>query len=99
MPKESSLNRNCAALVRHRGGWARSVPQGIQSAGMSDMIGVYRGVPLVFEMKLPGKENTLTALQAETLAQAKAAGAVARVITRKTDVERILNAIDRKRDR
>lgn len=98
MPKESTLRKGCTALINRRGGWARSVPQGLTSAGMADVLGVYRGVPLVLETKLPGKEHTLTELQAETLRRAKAAGAVARMITYKSQVKKILDAIDKKRD-
>lgn len=97
--KESTLKKNCAKLVRDRGGWARSIPQGIHSAGMADLLGVYRGYCLVWETKLPGKENTLTKLQAEVLAQAKAAGAVAMVITTTTQARKVLDAIDRKKDK
>lgn len=75
------------------------MPQGIHSAGMADVLGCYRGVCLVLETKLPGREGTLTALQAETLRRAKAAGAVARVITLKSQVKKILDAIDYMKDK
>lgn len=95
---EANLNSNMAATIRKRGGWARKMQAGLAGAGLPDVIGVYRGVTLFLEGKLPGKENTLTKLQAETLAQAKKAGAVARVITSTDQVKKLLDAIDRKKD-
>lgn len=99
MAKESTLKKNCSKLIRDKGGFARSVPGGPHGAGMSDIIGVYRGVALILECKLPGKEHTLTDLQAETLQSAKSAGAVARMITSKSQVAAILDKIDQLKDR
>ncbi len=97
--KESTLKRSCVTVIRQRGGWAKSAPQGIHSAGMADLFGVYRRVALVIETKLPGREGTLTKLQAETLDQAKKAGAIARVVTTKQQMTDILDRIDRKLDK
>ena len=74
------------------------MPQSMHTAGMADVIGCYRRYTLVIETKLPGKERTLTKLQAETLKKAKAAGAIARMVTTVGQVKAILDAIDRKID-
>ena len=99
MPSEATLRKSCTALIRARGGWARTVPQGIHSAGMADVVFFYRGYGGLLETKLPGRESTLTKLQAETLRQAKAAGAIAEVITSKKQVAELLDKIDRVRDK
>lgn len=96
MPSEADLSKKLIGLIKKRGGWARKAPGGIHGAGHADVYGVYRGRALIIETKLPGKEKTLTALQAATLESFGNAGAVARMITSVQQLERILNAIDRK---
>lgn len=99
MPKESTLKKGCAELIRQRGGFARSIPQGIHTAGMGDLVAVYRGYGIVIETKLPGKEKTLTPLQAETLRKVRAAGGIGVVITTRQQVRDLLNKIDSIKDR
>lgn len=94
---EAKLSKNIGALIRKRGGWARKMAGGIQSAGLPDIIGMYRGYGLWLEVKMPGKEKNLTKLQAQTLKEAKAAGAVAIVVTSTDQVKKLLDKIDTKR--
>lgn len=96
--KESTLKKNAAARIRQRGGWAKSIAAGPASAGLPDLIFWYRGYGGGLEAKLPGKEHTLTKLQAETLAGMKAGGAIALMFTTVKQVEKILDAIDEKKD-
>jgi hypothetical protein len=95
---EADLNKKAAERIRKRGGWARKMVGGLQSAGLPDVIGVYRQVFLGLEGKLPGKEDTLTKLQAKTLEEIKAAGGVARMYTSVEQVDKLLDAIDKKLD-
>lgn len=96
---ESTLNKNAAALIRKRGGWARKLHGGIHGRGLPDIVGAYRGHALLLEGKLPGKEKTLTKLQAQTLKEGKDAGAVTAVFTTTTRINQILDQIDRHYER
>jgi hypothetical protein len=98
MPKEKDLKRDCVKLIKDRGGWARSIPSGPLGAGFPDFMFFYRGYGGGLETKLPGKEKTLTKIQANTLKEIKNNGGIAMVITDKRQVTAILNAIDRKKD-
>lgn len=52
-----------------------------QSRGLPDVIGCYKGMFFGLEVKLPGKEKTLTKLQIKKLADIKAAGGAAGMVT------------------
>lgn len=92
---EATLSKNIAELIRKRNGWARKSHGGIYMAGWPDVIAVYRRHALFLEVKLPGKEGTLTKLQAATLAEAKKAGAIAMMVTSTAQVKAVLDKIDR----
>jgi hypothetical protein len=49
--------------------------------GLPDIVGCHKGIFFAIEVKLPGKEKTLTKLQAKKLRDLKAAGAVTMVAT------------------
>lgn len=74
------------------------MPGGPLGAGLPDLFFFYRGYGGGLEVKLPGKEHTLTKLQAETLAGIKKGGGIARMVTSVRQVDLLLNAIDKKRD-
>lgn len=92
--KEGTLSGKMARRVRDRGGWCRKVHGGTYGAGWPDLMGVYKGLALCIEVKLPGKENTVTELQAETLAGLRAAGAVALVLSSMRQLNHVLDCID-----
>jgi len=92
--KEGALSAKMAKRVRERGGWMRKVAGGPYGAGWPDNVGVYRGVMLAIEVKLPSKERTLTALQAQTLEDLRKAGAVALMLTSVRQLEHVLDCID-----
>lgn len=52
-----------------------------QSRGLPDIIGCYNGAFFGLEVKLPGKEQTLTLLQAKKLQDIKDAGGIAAMVT------------------
>jgi hypothetical protein len=95
---EATLTKNLGALIRARGGWARKAHGGPHMSGWPDLICIYRGVPLWLEVKLPGRENTLTTKQALTLQEAKAAGGIARMVSSKAQVTALLDKIDEVKD-
>jgi Holliday junction resolvase len=92
--RENALSAKMAKRVRERGGWMRKVAGGPYGAGWPDNVGVYRGVMLAIEVKLPGKEKTLTELQAQTLKDLRNAGAVALMLTSVRQVDHVLDCVD-----
>lgn len=92
---ESDLAKKMAKRIRDRGGWARKIAGGPGQAGLPDIIGGYRRYGLGLEVKMPGREKTLTNLQADTLSRMKAAGMVTAVVTTVQQVDRILDKIDK----
>lgn len=91
---EAALSKKIAKAIRDRGGWARKIVGGPQSAGLPDILACYRGHFIGIETKMPGKEGTLTNLQEKTLDSMKAAKGIAPVITSVHEVRRILDRID-----
>lgn len=79
-------------LERKYGGFWIKVHGGpYQQAGLPDLIGVVEGRGVGIEVKLPGKENTLTKLQELTLSELEEAGAVVGVATSIEDVADIMS--------
>lgn len=95
---EAALSKKMAKRIRDRGGWARKIAGGPGQSGLPDIIGCYRGHCLALEVKIPGRENTLTDLQAATLAAMKKGGAIAKMVTTVQQVDRIMDTIDRAYD-
>lgn len=93
--KESALSAKMAKRVRERGGWCRKVAGGPYGAGWPDLIGVYRGVMLGLEVKLPTTRNTVTDLQRATLEGMRAAGAVAPMVSSMKGLDYVLDCIDK----
>lgn len=93
--KESDLSKKIALKMRQRGCWAVKIAAGPrQGTGLPDIIGCYMGVFLGLEVKLPGKEKTMTVLQKARLDAIVAAGGLGEMVTSWEDVEQILNDVD-----
>lgn len=93
--KEADLSKKIALKMRQRGCWAVKIAGGPrQGAGLPDIIGCYLGVFLGLEVKLPGKENTVTVLQQARLDAIEAADGVGRMVTSWEDVDAILNDLE-----
>lgn len=95
---EAALSKKMAKRIRDRGGWARKIAGGPGQAGLPDIIAVYRGHALGLEVKVPGREGTLTDLQRETLNKMKEGGAITAVVTTVQQVDRIMDRIDKAYD-
>lgn len=95
--KESALTAKIGKRVRDRGGWCRKVHGGPYGAGWPDLCGVYRGVSVMFEVKLPGKEKTLTELQRQTLIDLRRVGSIALMVTSVRQADYVLDCIDKTR--
>ncbi len=80
--KESALVAKIIKKLRiHRGGFWVKVHGGLwQTVGLPDIIGCYRGRFVGLEVKVPGKEDTLTARQKYILSVIKDAGGIAEMV-------------------
>lgn len=97
--RETDLSKKQAARIRDRGGFAvKTHGDPRQRKGLPDIIGTYKGWFIGIETKLPGKENTLTKIQAHTLLLIKRAGGLAFMMTTVAQVDKLLNWIDRQEE-
>ena len=79
------------ALKKEYGGrWVKIHGGPYQEAGVSDILGCYKGKFYAIEVKLPGKERTLTELQQIFINDINAAGGKATMVT---SVEEVLKFI------
>jgi hypothetical protein len=79
---ESELNRRTAKRLRARGCFAVKIHGGPQQQrGLPDIVGCHDGNFFGLEGKLPGKEHTLTELQAKKLRDIEEAGGISGVFT------------------
>lgn len=62
------------------------------NAGQPDVFCCYRGKMFVFEVKRPGKENTVTPRQRKMLRNWADAGAVVGIVTSKDQVSEVLKS-------
>lgn len=67
-----------ALLEEFPGAWIVKVHgSAYQTAGIPDLLGCIEGRTVGIEVKLPGKENTLTARQSDALVSIRKAGGIA----------------------
>lgn len=92
---EAKLTTKCLKKLREHGALCFKVHGGPhQTIAMPDIVGCYKGRFFGIEMKLPGKEKTLTEKQAKKLRDIKAAGGVARVCTSVNGCINVLEKIE-----
>lgn len=96
--KESTLTKKMAERIKERGGWSRKIHGNMYTAGLPDIMAVYRGWGLGLEVKVPGREKTLTALQQKTLDLISDADGFGRMVTSVEQVDELLDEIDRIED-
>lgn len=68
---------------------------GVQRKGLPDRLLCYKGRFVGLEIKLPGRENTLTRLQSVTLQKIRDAGGVGEMVTSVSQVRDILREMER----
>lgn len=79
---EAALRRAIVRSLRQYSGWWVVTHGGqFQQGGLPDIIGCYAGKFYGLEVKMPGKEHTLTPRQSHALKSIKAAGGKARMVT------------------
>lgn len=79
---EAALRKAIVTSLRRYSGWWVVTHGGMyQQGGLPDIIGCYQGIFIGLEVKLPGKEHTLTARQAHTLERIRRAGGKAAMVT------------------
>lgn len=91
---ESAIDQSIIKLIKQRKGYARKTHGTPTSRGWPDIVGVYRGHPLMLEVKRPNQSYGVTPLQDRELTRWERAGAVAGVVTSKAQVVAILDGID-----
>lgn len=80
--KESTLRTNIIKRLRaYSGWWVVTHGAQFQTGGLPDIIGCYQGTFFGLEVKLPGKEHTLTERQAHRLKQIRDAGGRAAMVS------------------
>lgn len=92
---ESTLVKKQIALIKRRGGHANKIHGGPQQrAGISDILGCYRGYFLALESKTPKNKRGLTPLQSRYLERIREAGGIAEEVRSVREVSEILDGID-----
>lgn len=80
--KEADLSKKIVNALRKRGAWCQKIHgSAFQTVGLPDIIGCYMGMFFGLETKLPGKENTLTRIQAVTLSEIRKSGGIGMMVT------------------
>jgi hypothetical protein len=80
-PEAALRNRIVKSLSAYSGWWIVTHGDQYGTGGIPDIIGCYHGRFVGLEVKLPGKEHTLTARQSHRLGQINAAGGKAAMVT------------------
>lgn len=95
MKNEAALTNKIRLAVKARGAYvfkARGDPR--QTKGVPDLVGCYGGCFIGLEVKMPGREDTLTPNQAENLKRIDAAGGYTAVVTTKAQAMELLDHIE-----
>lgn len=96
MTSRQPEGRLCAAiisLIRRQGGWAVKTHPAMGIAGLPDLLWCLNGTFGAFEIKLPGKEHTVSKRQAHQLQLLERAGATAAIVTSTSQAARILRSL------
>jgi len=97
MKNEAALQRKIQQYLKARGVYCNKNQGGPTSRGRPDLEGCYCGLYWALEVKMPGRENTLTDHQAHSLASIKEAGGYAEVATSTEDARIMLKHLDKLR--
>lgn len=95
---ESALTKKMVTRLKERGAWARKIHGNMYTAGLPDIMACYKGWSLGLEVKKPGREKTLTEIQAKTLEKIEDAGGFGRLVTTLDHIDEICDEIDELED-
>lgn len=80
--KEATLRTNIVRkLSAYSGFWFVTHGDNLGTGGLPDIVGCYNGRFVGLEVKLPGKEHTLTERQSRILAKITKAGGIGAMVT------------------
>ena len=82
------------ALKKHGGFWFKVHGSAYQTTGIPDIIGCYRGRFIGFEVKIPGKENTLSRRQRLQLVRIVQQGGSSAMITSVRGALKLIQELD-----
>lgn len=90
---ESKLSRQIMTELRRRGAWVMKIHGNeYMTVGAPDVMGVWRGMFIAVETKMPGKEHTVSPRQAYVHEQIRAAGGACVVATSVAQAVELLEA-------
>ena len=93
MSEADLVKKIMTKLEKGPGGiWIKVSAGPFQVAGLPDIIGCYKGLFFGLEVKLPGKENTLTKIQQFWIRKIVEAGGIAHMVT---SVEQALEIVNK----
>jgi penicillin-binding protein-related factor A (putative recombinase) len=79
---ERLLTTNILKVLKKAGGfWFKTHGSAYQTTGLPDIMGCYRGRFVGFEVKMPGRENTLSARQGLMLHRIRQHGGYSALLT------------------
>ena len=100
MPPEARLVKRILHTIEQKGGRPFKIvgdQEGLQEAGIPDILFCYRGYFGGLEVKQPGAENSVSPRQRYVLRSIERAGGYAAVVSSTREVVHILAELDRKR--
>lgn len=93
--KEKDLVSKIKKRIKERGGLAIKYHGGMYSAaGVADVLICHRGLFAAAEVKLPGRENTLTDLQEKFLSDVGTHGGMGSVVTSIEQIDELMDAVE-----
>ena len=96
---ESTLTTKIIKTLRIKGGfWFKVHGSAYQVTGLPDILGCYRGRFVAFEVKLPGKESTLSNRQRLMLHRVRQQGGYSAMLTSKRGALEAIQEIDSELD-
>jgi hypothetical protein len=95
---ENKLTGKVLSALHAEGAHAFKIHGNIYSRGISDILCCYRGQFVALEVKLPGKQKTLTALQRQFLLGVRKAQGKGYMITTVDAAIKVLRRIDKELD-
>lgn len=88
--KESALTRKMCKHMRAQGAFAAKIHGNMYTSGLPDIVGSHYGVFLGLEVKVPGREHTVTELQEATLRSIEKSGGIVRVVSKIEHIDEVL---------